>query len=93
MEFLEKILQYIVTGGATSIIVILCIIIVALAWDRLSLVKSIASTTKRAFDAKDDETKFIREITDRYHQGNLDLVQALNEIKMVLMTLQNTNRH
>ena len=36
--------------------------------------------------------KSITEIVDRYHQGNLDLVQALNEIKIVLTTIQNS-RH
>ena len=69
----------------------------------MKLVKTLVATTLAftAFstfaatvkdDAKDKETKSIKEIIDKYYQGNLDLVNALNEIKMVLITIQSTQK-
>ena len=92
MEFATTILQYITQGGSAAIIALLFAIVAILVWDRKTLVKELTDTTQRVFDAKDSETKSIKEIVDRYHQGNLDLVQALNEIKIVLVTIQNTRK-
>ncbi len=92
MEFATTILQYLTQGGSAAIIALLFAIVAVLVWDRKSLVKDLTDTTQKVFDAKDSETKSIKEIVDRYHQGNLDLVQALNEIKIVLVTIQNTRK-
>lgn len=92
MEFAQIILQYLAQGGPAAIIALLFAVIAVLVWDRKSLVKELTTTTQRVFDAKDSETKSIKEIVDRYHKGNLDLVQALNEIKLVLVTIQNTRK-
>lgn len=92
MEFATTILQYITQGGSAAIIALLFAAIAVLIWDRKSLVKELTSTTQKVFDAKDSETKSIKEIVERYHKGNLDLVQALNEIKIVLVTLQNSRK-
>lgn len=66
--------------------------IAVLVWDRKSIVKELTGTTQKVFDAKDSEVRSIKEIVDRYHRGNLDLIQALNEIKIVLVTIQNTRK-
>lgn len=71
---------------------ILLTIVFVLVWDRKTLVKELNETTQRVYDAKDSETKSIKEIVERYHQGNLDLIQALNEIKIVLVTIQNSRK-
>ena len=92
MELATTILQYIAQGGSAAIISLLFGIVVILIWDRKTLVKELTDTTQKVFDAKDSETKSIKEIVDRYHKGNLDLVQALNEIKIVLVTIQNTRK-
>ena len=93
MEDLAKFLfQHIVEGGAGAIIAILLGLIVALLFDRRSLVKSLHEITDKAFHQKDAESQSIREIIEKYHQGNLNLVQALNEIKIVLVALQNSKR-
>jgi hypothetical protein len=60
--------------------------------DRRNISKTLDLTIQRVYDTKDSETKSITEIVNRYHQGNLDLVQALNEIKIVLTAIQNS-RH
>lgn len=92
MDFAQLILQYLTSGGAGAVIALLFAGIVILVIDRRNISKTLDSTIQRVYDAKDSETKSITEIVNRYHQGNLDLVQALNEIKIVLSTIQNS-RH
>lgn len=92
MEFVTLIIPYISQGGPTAIVILLFAVIAVLIWDRKVIVKELADTTQKVLDAKDKESASIREIVDRYHKGSLDLVQALNEIKIVLATIQNTHR-
>lgn len=92
MEFVSLIIPYLTQGGPTAVLVIMFAIIAVLVWDRKALVKELADTTQKVFDSKDHENVSIREILERYHQGNLDLVQALNEIKIVLATMQQTHK-
>lgn len=66
--------------------------IVALIWDRKNVTKTLDDTIQRVYDAKDSEVKSISEIIEKYHQGNLNLVQALNEIKIVLNAIQNSRK-
>ena len=92
MDFAQLILQYLTSGGAGAVIALLFAGIVILVIDRRNISKTLDSTIQRVYDAKDSETKSIAEIVNRYHQGNLDLVQALNEIKIVLITIQNSHK-
>lgn len=92
MEFAQLVLQFIAQGGSAAVISILVAVIAGFVWDRKNLTKSLETTTQKVYDAKDSEARTIREIVDRYHQGNLDLVQALNEIKIVLVSIQNSRR-
>lgn len=92
MEFAKLFLEFVTMGGNAAIITILVGVIAVLVWDRKSLVKTLTDTTQKVYDAKDSETKSIKEIVDRYHKGNLDLVQALNEIKIVLVSIQNSRK-
>lgn len=88
MEFITLFLQYVTQGGAAAVIALLFGVVGLLVWDRKRLIETLNQTTQRVYDAKDSETKSIKEIVDRYHKGNVDLVQALNEIKVVLVTIQ-----
>lgn len=92
MDFANTVLQFLSQGGSAAVIGILFAAVGVLIWDRKQIVKTLTETTQKVFDAKDSETKSIKDIVDRYHQGNLDLVQALNEIKIVLVTIQNNRR-
>lgn len=89
MEIVNSILAYIIQGGAGAIIALLFGVIIALIYDRHSLTKSLHETTQKVFDLHEEESDNILEIIEKYHQGNLNLVQALNEIKIVLVALQN----
>lgn len=92
MDFAKLVLQIMADGGSAAIMAILFAIVVVLVYDRKALSKELTDTTQKVYDAKDSETRSIKEIVDKYHKGNLDLVQALNEIKIVLVTIQNTTR-
>ena len=92
MEQLTIILTYLVQGGAPAIITILFVVIAILAYDRKNLHKQNLETINLVYAAKDKEIASIKEIIDKYYQGNIDLVNALNEIKTVLVTMQSTKR-
>lgn len=91
MDF-TTILQLISQGGSSAVISLLFTIVVILLWDRKTLVKELNDSIQKVYEAKDSETQSIKEIVDRYHKGSLDLIQALNEIKIVLVTIQNNHR-
>ena len=93
MDFAKLLLQFVADGGSAAVIAILFAAVAVLVWDRKTLSKELSDTTQKVYDAKDSETKSIKEIVDKYHKGNLDLVQALNEIKIVLVTIQNTTKN
>jgi len=88
MEFLEALVKLISAGGQGAITGILVVVIAAMSWDRMRLLASTKSTHKQLMGAKNSEIAAIKEIVDKYHVGNLNLVQALNEIKIVLLTIQ-----
>lgn len=92
MDFASIFLHFIAQGGGAAVIALLFGVVGLLIWDRKHLTKQIEDTTQKVYEAKDSETKSIKEIVDRYHQGSLDLVQALNEIKVVLTAIQNTRK-
>lgn len=92
MEFAQLVLQFITSGGSAAMIALQFAAIIALIWDRKQITKALNDTIQRVYDAKDSEVKSISEIIEKYHQGNLNLVQALNEIKIVLVTIQNSRK-
>jgi len=90
MEYLPLFFQYLTQGGSAAVIMMLAAVVGILLWDRKQLLKNIEDTTQRVYEAKDSETEMLKEVVDKYHRGNIDLIQALNEIKLVLATVQNT---
>lgn len=92
MEFADIILKYLAQGGSAAVIAILAVIVGILIQDRKTLVKELNDAIEKVYQAKDSETKSIKEIIDRYHAGNLDLIQALTEIKVVLTVIQNSKK-
>jgi hypothetical protein len=88
MDLANTLLQFLTAGGSVAVITILCAVVAILIWDRKHIVKALSDTTQKVYDAKDSETRSIKEIVDRYHQGSVNLIEALNEIKIVLITIQ-----
>lgn len=90
--FLTTILTFLTQGGTVAVIAILFLIVCLLIWDRRNLNKQNLETISLVYAAKDKETASIKEIIDKYYKGNIDLVNALNEIKTVLVTMQSNKR-
>lgn len=85
--------HFLSSGSISAVIGILIFIIIGLIWERIRLVKKLDKVTEKVIQAKMDEIESIRKIVDLYHQGNLNLVQTLAEIKGVLTHIQsNRNR-
>ena len=90
MELIQTLWQVIIAGGPPAIISLLFAAVVYLAWERQKLAKGIERYQKLLLDNRDQYSDSIMEIIDRYHKGNIELIQALNEIKTVLATMQKT---
>ena len=89
MEGTIQVLIALITDGGTSAVIALLISAVGfLVWDRIQLLKRLSESLKQTLDAKEAEKQVILEIIEKYHQGNLTMVQAINEIKVVLAAIQ-----
>ena len=82
------ILSHILSGGHEAIITILLGVIAYLLYERKLLVQVAKEANNSSLQSKDDEKAVILSIIDRYHSGNLAMVQAVNEIKIVLASIQ-----
>jgi hypothetical protein len=91
-DFLSNVFNTIVRGGTPAIFGLMCGAIGFLVWDRTKLLKDLDETTERVYEAKDSEMRTIKEIINKYHEGSVDMIQALNEIKIVLNTIHNSRR-
>jgi hypothetical protein len=82
---MEKILitlvDAIIVGGPLAIISLLLLFIVFLVWDRTNLIKSkdMASTEYK---------KDLQVVLDKYYQGHINLIDAFNELKVILAKLE-----
>ena len=92
MEFLQTLVGFLAAGGHLAIIGLLVLIIAALGYDRVRMLTTMTTSQEQLLGSKNSELVAIKEIVERYHTGNLNLVQALNEIKIVLITIQATIR-
>lgn len=91
MESVASVISLITAGGPTAIIAILCIVIGYLVWERTKLMKLLQRYQTLLNDNRSQYADSIVEIINRYHSGNVELIQALNEIKIVLATMQKNN--
>jgi hypothetical protein len=71
----------IASGGPGAIILLLIGVIAVLIWDRLGLIKSMNenSTLYRAD---------INKVIDKYQEGQINVIQALNDIKLILVKVE-----
>ena len=82
--------HFLSNGSIAAVISVLLTIIIGLIWERIRLLTRIDELTEKIIQAKKDEMESIRQIIDLYHQGNLNLVQTLAEIKGVLANIQSS---
>ena len=71
----------IASGGPAAIILILLGVIGILVWDRVGLIKSMRenSTLYRSD---------INRVIDKYQEGQINVIQALNDIKLILVKVE-----
>lgn len=85
---IKSLIPLIADGGSSAVIALLLLIVGFLVWDRIQLLKRLSESLKQTLDAKEAEKQVILEIIEKYHRGNLTMVQAINEIKVVLAAIQ-----
>lgn len=89
MEGIAKaLIPFLTEGGTAAVIAVLVLVVGFLIYDRVQLHKRLSESLKQTLDAKEAEKQVILEIVEKYHQGNLTMVQAINEIKVVLAAIQ-----
>lgn len=84
----KALIPALVDGGAAAVVALLLLVVAFLIWDRVQLLKRLSESLKQTMDAKEAEKQVILEIIEKYHQGNLTMVQAINDIKVVLAAIQ-----
>jgi hypothetical protein len=87
-KFIDILIPILTNGGGAAVIVILLVVVAMLIYDRIRMIKELAKSMQLTLDAKEAEKAVILEIVEKYHQGNLTMVQAINEIKLVLAAIQ-----
>lgn len=75
------IVQMLSDGGPGAVIVLLFSLIVYLGWDRTLLIKTVKAESET-------HHKDLMEVIDKYQKGQIDMIHALNEIKLILVKLE-----
>jgi len=88
IDLLKSLATMLAEGGSAAIVAILLVVIVAVVIDRTRIYKQLTKSLQQTLEAKEAEKTVILAIVDKYHQGNLTMVQAINEIKLVLAAIQ-----
>lgn len=86
-QTIETAAHFLSNGSIAAVLALLLGIIIGLVWERLRLIKKNDELTAAFFDSKKEELESVRRIIDMYHQGNLNLIQTLAEIKGVLANI------
>lgn len=60
--------------------------------DRFKLIKKVDQLKDYQLQEKNKENKSLTEIVNTYHNGNLKLVESLNDINSVLISIQNNRK-
>lgn len=80
-KIITIILDSLAHGGPEAIIVLLFSLIVYLVYDRNILIKTIKSENE-------GHRADLLHVIEKYQQGQVDVIQALNEIKLILVKLE-----
>ena len=90
MEFAQQIMALIASGSSEALNALMFGAILYLLWDRNKLSEQVQEARDKADSTKDEYVKAIERVLDKYHDGNIEIVQALYEIQIVLATMQKT---
>lgn len=80
-KILSIILDSLAHGGPEAIIMLLFVLVVYMVYDRNILIKTVKSETDKHHDD-------LLKVIEKYQTGQVDLIHALNEIKLILVKLE-----
>lgn len=83
-----KFSEFLSAGGLGATFSMFLVIIVGLLWDRVRIIKKNDANQVTMLEQKEKELESIKQIIDKYHEGNLNLSRTLSEIKIVLESIQ-----
>ena len=80
-SLIEKLVTTVLSGGAAGIVSLLLLIVGFLIWERVKMMKELNDRTKENRDT-------LLEVIDKYHEGHMSIIEAINEIKLVLAKIE-----
>jgi hypothetical protein len=80
-SLLEKLVDLVLSGGAGGVVALLLLAVGFLIWERVKMVQELKEKTAENRDT-------LLEIIDKYHDGQLSIIEAINEIKIVLAKIE-----
>lgn len=88
MELVTELWTLVVTGAPNALNAVLLGAILYLLWEKREVRKIMNEQNETIKELHTDYVNSITKMIERYHQGNLDLITMLNEIRVVLSTMQ-----
>jgi hypothetical protein len=80
-EILSIVFDSLAHGGPNAIIMVQFLFMLYLAWDRHTLIKTLKS------ESSSYHTDLLA-VIDKYQQGQINMIQAFNELKLILVKLE-----
>ena len=88
---ITAVIKAILSGGPVAIMAILLAIIIYLIWEKRTLQKSNKEALEKLAETFAEKVKEERQdlisIINRYQEGHINLLQAINEIKVLIATI------
>lgn len=88
MELVTELWTLVVTGAPNALNAVLLGAILYLLWEKREVRKIMNEQNETIKELHTDYVNSITKMIERYHQGNLDLITMLKEIRVVLSTMQ-----
>lgn len=88
MELVTELWSLVVTGAPNALNAVLLSAVLYLLWEKREIRKIMHEQNERIKELHTEYVSSITKMIERYHQGNLDLITMLKEIRVVLSTMQ-----
>ena len=88
MEILKTLWTLITTGAPEALASVLFAAVIYLLWERNQMSRLMQFYQNKVDKMQSDHIKDIENIIEKYYKGNIELVQALNEVKLVLAVMK-----
>lgn len=88
MELVTELWSLVVTGAPNALNAVLLSAVLYLLWEKREIRKIMNEQNERIKELHTEYVGSITKMIERYHQGNLDLITMLKEIRVVLSTMQ-----